>query len=233
MLEKKKILVVDDEIKIVEVVKSYLQKYGGEVYEAYDGKKALEVFEKVNPDLIILDLMLPDMNGEEICKIVRKKSRVPIIMLTAKIDENSVVSGFGIGSDDYVTKPFSPRELVARIFALLRRVEEEAVPLFNVISLNNEDLVVDVLKREVKKSGEKVNLTVTEYGILMALLKYPQKTFTRDELIKLVLGDEFEGYDRAIDSHIKNLRQKIETNPKEPKYVTTVHGIGYKFGGEQ
>lgn len=230
MLEKKKVLVVDDEVKIVEVVRSYFQKYGGEVFEAYNGKQALEVFEKVNPDLIILDLMLPDITGEEICKAIRMKSRVPIIMLTAKVDENSLISGLNMGADDYITKPFSPRELMARIFALLRRVEEEPVPLFNTISLNKEDLIVDVLKREVKKSGENVNLTVTEYGILMALLKYPQKSFTREELIKIVLGEEYDGYDRAIDSHIKNLRQKIETNPKEPQYIVTVHGIGYKLG---
>lgn len=135
MLNTKKILVVDDEDKIVDVIKSYLERDGAEVFEAFRGKEALDIFERVNPDLVILDLMLPDMTGEEICKVIRKKSRVPIIMLTAKIDEKSIVSGLHIGADDYVTKPFSPRELMARIFALLRRVSDEAVPLSDVLSL--------------------------------------------------------------------------------------------------
>ncbi|EFG88395.1 response regulator receiver domain protein [Clostridium carboxidivorans P7] len=151
MLDNKRVLVIDDENKIVDVIRSYLERDGAEVFEAFEGKNALETFERVNPDLIILDLMLPDMTGEEICKAIRKKSRVPIIMLTAKIDEKSVISGLHIGADDYVTKPFSPRELMARIFALLRRVSEEAVPLSDIVSLNNGDLVVDVLKREVRK----------------------------------------------------------------------------------
>lgn len=232
MLEMKKVLVVDDENKIVQVIKSYLEREGAEVFEAFDGKQALESFQKVSPDLIILDLMLPDMTGEDICKIVRMKSRVPIIMLTAKIDENSVLSGFNMGADDYVTKPFSPRELMARIFAIFRRVNEEIVPLSNVLSINNEDLVVDILKKEIKKNGESINLTFTEYKVLMALLKYPQKTFTREEMVSIVLGEEYDGYDRVIDTHVKNLRQKIETNPKEPQYIITVHGIGYRFGGD-
>jgi len=232
MLDTKKVLVIDDENKITDVIKSYLERDGAEVFEAFDGKSALEIFEEVNPDLIILDLMLPDMTGEEICKVIRKKSRVPIIMLTAKIDEKSIISGLHIGADDYVTKPFSPRELMARVFALLRRVSEETVPLTDIVSLKDDDLVIDVLKREVKKKGETVNLTITEYKILMAILKYPQKTFTREELISAVLGEDYGGYDRVIDTHVKNLRQKLETNPKEPEYIITVHGTGYRFGGE-
>ncbi len=232
MLNTKKVLVVDDEDKIVDVIKSYLERDGAEVFVAFQGKEALDIFERVNPELVILDLMLPDMTGEEICKVIRKKSRVPIIMLTAKIDEKSIISGLHIGADDYVTKPFSPRELMARIFALLRRVSEEAVPLSDVVSLNNGDLVVDVLKREVRKNGEVVELTITEYKVLMAFLKYPQKAFTREELISIVLGKDYGGYDRVIDTHIKNLRQKLEINPKEPEYIITVHGIGYRFGGE-
>lgn len=223
---------IDDENKIVDVIRSYLERDGAEVFEAFEGKSALETFERVNPDLIILDLMLPDMTGEEICKAIRKKSRVPIIMLTAKIDEKSLVFGLHIGADDYVTKPFSPRELMARIFALLRRVSEEAVPLSDIVSLNNGDLVVDILKREVRKKGENINLTITEYKVLMALLKYPQKAFTREKLINAVLGEDYDGYDRVIDTHVKNLRQKLETNPKEPEYIITVHGTGYRFGGE-
>ena len=232
MLEEKKVLVVDDENKIVEVVKSYLEREGCKVFEAFDGKEALEIFERVNPDLIVLDLMLPDMTGEDICNIVRKKSRVPIIMLTAKIDEKSIISGLHIGADDYMTKPFSPRELMARIYAIFRRLNEEVVPLSNIISLNDDDLIIDSLKKGIRKNGEEITLTITQYKVLMTLLKYPNKTFTREELISTALGDDYDGYDRVVDTHIKNLRQKIETNPKEPQYIITVHGTGYRFGGE-
>jgi len=232
MLEEKTILVVDDENKIVEVVKSYLEREGCKVFEAFDGKEALEIFERVNPDLIVLDLMLPDMTGEDICNIIRKKSRVPIIMLTAKIDEKSIISGLNIGADDYITKPFSPRELMARIYAIFRRLNEEVVPLSNIISLNDDDLIIDILKKGIRKNGEDITLTITQYKVLMTLLKYPNKTFTREELINTALGDDYDGYDRAVDTHIKNLRQKIETNPKEPQYIITVHGTGYRFGGE-
>jgi DNA-binding response OmpR family regulator len=232
MLEEKTVLVVDDENKIVEVVKSYLEREGCKVFEAFDGKEALEIFERVNPDLIVLDLMLPDMTGEDICNIIRKKSRVPIIMLTAKIDEKSIISGLNIGADDYITKPFSPRELMARIYAIFRRLNEEVVPLSNIISLNDDDLIIDILKKGIRKNGEDITLTITQYKVLMTLLKYPNKTFTREELINTALGDDYDGYDRAVDTHIKNLRQKIETNPKEPQYIITVHGTGYRFGGE-
>lgn len=232
MLEEKTVLVVDDENKIVEVVKSYLEREGCKVFEAFDGKEALEIFERVNPDLIVLDLMLPDMTGEDICNIIRKKSRVPIIMLTAKIDEKSIISGLNIGADDYITKPFSPRELMARIYAIFRRLNEEVVPLSNIISLNDDDLIIDILKKGIRKNGEEITLTITQYKVLMTLLKYPNKTFTREELINTALGDDYDGYDRAVDTHIKNLRQKIETNPKEPQYIITVHGTGYRFGGE-
>ena len=232
MLEEKTVLVVDDENKIVEVVKSYLEREGCKVFEAFNGKEALEIFERVNPDLIVLDLMLPDMTGEDICNIVRKKSRVPIIMLTAKIDEKSIISGLHMGADDYITKPFSPRELMARIYVIFRRLNEEVVPLSNTISFNDDDLIIDILKKDIRKNGENITLTITQYKILMTLLKYPNKTFTREELISTALGDDYDGYDRNVDTHIKNLRQKIENNPKEPQYIITVHGTGYRFGGE-
>lgn len=227
----KKILVVDDEVKIVEVIKSYLEHSGFIVFEAYNGKQALEIFDKSAPSLIILDLMLPDISGEEICKRLRSKSRVPIIMLTAKVEEEDILKGLDIGADDYVTKPFSPRQLVARVQALLRRTAGDPVLFEDRISFNGGDLVIDNLKYEVTKKGSIINITPNEYKILLTLIKYPSKTFTRDELIKMALGEDFFGYDRTIDSHIKNLRQKIETDPKEPKYVLTVHGIGYRFGG--
>lgn len=227
----KKILVADDEFKIVEVVKSYLEREGYEVLEANSGKDALRLSESQNPALIVLDLMLPDLSGEEVCKTIRSKSRVPIIILTAKIEEESILEGFSIGADDYVTKPFSPKQLLARITAVMRRTEEELIPLSNILSFNNDDLNIDVLKHEVKKKGEILTLTATEFKLLMCLIKYPQKAFTRDELVNLVLGDDYDGFDRVIDTHVKNLRQKIETNPKEPQYVITVFGVGYKFGG--
>lgn len=229
----KKILVVDDEQKIVEVVKSYLEHSGYTVFFAYDGKQALKLFSDVSPSLIVLDLMLPDVSGEEIIKRIRKVSRVPVIMLTAKAEEADILKGLDIGADDYVTKPFSPKQLVARVNAVLRRVTDDPAALSSTISFNNNDLVIDDVKHEIRKQGASVNLTPKEYRILLTLIKYPQKTFTRDELINMALGDDFEGFDRTVDTHIKNLRQKIETDPKSPQYLLTVHGIGYKFGGEK
>jgi DNA-binding response OmpR family regulator len=230
--DTKKILLVDDEAKIVEVLKSYLLNDGYAVCEACNGKEALEVFAQNNPHLVVLDLMLPDLPGEEICQIIRKNSRVPIIMLTARSEEEDILKGLDIGADDYIVKPFSPRQLLARIRALLRRTSDDLSLLANIISYHNNDLVIDTIKHEIKKSGTMVNLTPNEYKILITLLKYPHKTFTREELISLAIGDDYEGYDRIIDTHIKNLRQKIETDPKDPRYILTVHGIGYKFGGE-
>ena len=227
-----KILVVDDEEKIVEVVKSYLEASGYKVYAAYSCKEAQEIFDRINPDLLILDLMLPDISGEELCTKLRKKSRIPIIMLTAKIDEVDILKGLEIGADDYITKPFSTKQLVARVKVLLRRSAQEVIPLTDVLTFNENDLVIDSLKHEVKKQGEVANLTPNEYKLLMSMIKYPQKVFTREELITVALGGEFDGFDRTIDSHIKNLRQKIESDTKDPKYILTVHGVGYRFGGE-
>jgi len=228
----KNILVVDDEPKIVEVVKSYLENSGYIVYDAFTGNQALEIFGKVDLSLIVLDLMLPDMTGEEICKTIRRVSKVPIIMLTAKVEEENILNGLGIGADDYVTKPFSPRQLVARVEAILRRTEDVSSPLSKVLSFNNNDLKIDNVNYEVKKNGHSVSLTPNEYKILSTLVKYPKKAFTREELIAMVLGNDFDGYDRVIDTHIKNIRQKIETDAKAPQYILTVHGVGYRFGGE-
>lgn len=231
-LVNKSILVADDEPKIVEVVKSYLENSGFRVYEAGSGKEAVEIFERVRPSLVILDLMMPDLTGEEVCQRLRKVSRVPIIMLTAKVEEDDVVAGLKLGADDYVTKPFSPRELLARVEALLRRTSDEPAPLAEFFSFHNGALSIDHSKREVRKNGKPVNLTPNEFTLLMTLVKFPQKVFTREELVVRALGDDYEGFDRTIDVHIKNLRQKIETDPRVPKYILTVHGIGYKFGGE-
>jgi DNA-binding response OmpR family regulator len=232
LAELPKILVVDDEPKIVEVITSYLENSKYKTLAAYNGKLALELYEKFRPSLVILDLMLPDMMGEEVCQRLRRVSRVPIIMLTAKVEEDDLLNGLHLGADDYITKPFSPRELLARVEALLRRTQGEATPLANFISFNGEDLVIDALKHEVRKKGKVVNLTPNEYKILMSLIKFPQKAFTREELLALAWGDDYEGFDHTIDTHIKNLRQKIETDSKTPKYILTVHGIGYRFGGE-
>lgn len=228
----KKILIIEDEAKIAEVIASYLKREGFEVYICSHGGEVLDTFETINPAVIILDLMLPGITGEEICQRIRRVSRVPIIMLTAKVDEESILNGFNIGADDYVTKPFSPRQLVARVMALLRRSEEDVRLLSNIYSFNDGDLIVDDLKHEVKKGGEIINLTHSEYKILVSMIQYPKKAFSREELVCRALGDDYEGIDRVIDTHVKNLRQKIESNPKEPKYILTVHGIGYKFGGE-
>lgn len=228
-----RILVVDDEEKIVEVVKSYLEHEGYEVFTAYNGKEALDMFQKVSPSLVVLDLMLPDITGEDVCKILRKKSRVPIMMVTAKVDEESILQGLAFGADDYITKPFSLKQFAARVGTLLRRTADEMVPLSNEISFYNNDFMINFLKREVKKKGTIVNLTPTEYRILLSLIKHPNKTFTREELICSVFDEKFESYDRTIDTHVKNLRQKVETDPKNPDYILTVHGIGYKFGGDK
>ncbi len=223
----KKILVIDDEQKIVDVVKSYLEHSGYEVYTAINGNQAMAVFERIDPALIILDLMLPDISGEDICKNIRKKSGVPIIMLTAKVDEEYILKGLEIGADDYILKPFSPRQLVARVAAVLRRASETPAAAASVIELG--DIVIDDMKHEVKKKEEIINLTPNEYKILYTMLKYPNKTFTREELITMALGDDFEGFDRTVDTHIKNLRQKIEDDHKAPRYLQTVHGVGYRL----
>ncbi|MFZ7131386.1 MAG: winged helix-turn-helix domain-containing protein [Eubacteriales bacterium] len=228
----KKILIIEDEIKIIEVVESYLVNSGFDVYTASNGKEGLSLFYKINPVLLILDLMLPDMSGEEICMVVRKISSVPIMMLTAKSNESDILNGLEIGADDYILKPFSPRQLVARVKTLLRRVGDEIVPLSNLFVFHVGDVFIDTVKHEVKKYENIVNLTPYEYKILLALVKYPHKVFTRNELIEILLGDDYEGFDRTIDSHVKNLRKKIEENPRNPEYIKTIHGIGYKLGGE-
>ncbi len=231
MVRENTILIVDDEVKITEVIKSYLENSGYLTACAYDGKNAMSLFEKCSPVLIILDLMLPDMTGEDICREIRKKSRVPIIMLTAKVEDADIINGLGIGADDYLTKPFSPKQLVARVEAVLRRVSSEAIPLTNEFSFHDGDLVIDGLRHEIRKNGQFVALTPNEYKILVTMSKYPSKVFTREELIELALGDDYDGFDRVIDTHIKNIRQKLGDDGRTPRYILTVHGTGYRFGG--
>lgn len=231
-LADKKILVVDDEVKIIDVIKSYLESKGFLVLSAENGKQAIELFNKETVSLVILDLMLPEMSGEEVCRLLRSKSKVPIIMLTAKAGEIDMLQGFGIGADDYITKPFSLKTLYARVEAVLRRVGEDYAPLQKLNTFCKDDLIIDFESRIVKKQQKTVNLTPNEYSVLTTLMKYPNKVFTRDELINAAFGSEFDGFDRTIDSHIKNIRQKIEDNPKKPIHIKTVHGVGYKFGGK-
>lgn len=227
MDQRKTVLVVDDEVKIVEIITAYLEKSGYQTVCAYDGPGALKLFEMLAPVLVILDLMLPGLSGEEVCKAIRRKSRVPIIMLTAKTAEESILEGLNIGADDYVVKPFSPRQLMARVEAILRRVTLEAIPLSNELVFHDGDLVIDGVRHEVRKNGSPIALTATEFNILLTLAKYPTKTFTREELIALAYSDSYEGFDRVIDTHVKNIRQKIDG-----KYIKTVHGVGYAFVGE-
>lgn len=233
MVTEKNVLVVDDEVMIRESVTAYITKQGYHVFTAGDGREALEIFQKNPIMFVILDLMLPGMSGEEICQVIRKQSRVPIIMLTAKTKEDDVLNGLNIGADDYMTKPFSVKQLYARMEAILRRTASDLKPLAEKFSWNDNDLQIDFEHNEVRKQDELLSLTPSEWKILSALIKHPKKVFSRDNLIDLVFGSDFEGYDRVIDTHIKNLRKKVETDPKSPVYVKTVHGMGYKFGGEE
>jgi len=224
---------VDDEPKILNVVSAYLEKEGYQVFTASNGKEALELAERKSPDLIILDLRLPDIAGEEVCQRIRQKRDTPILMLTAKVEEEDKIRGLAIGADDYLTKPFSPRELVARVKAILRRVKVEREPQRDIISFDNGRLRIDISKHEVLMNGKPLSLTPNEFRLLIALARYPGRVYTRSELINKVQGYEYEGYDRTIDAHVKNLRQKIEEDPKNPRYILTVFGVGYKFGGEE
>ncbi|MDR1603472.1 MAG: response regulator transcription factor [Gracilibacteraceae bacterium] len=231
MSKSKNVLLVDDEPKILEVLHALFASKGFRVFQAETGRKALTIFGEQNIALVVLDLMLPDITGEEVCAAIRRTSRAPVIMLTAKAEEDDLIKGFGQGADDYVTKPFSLKELYVRAEALLRRSGGDLVPLSVRNSFKGGDLTVDFEKNIFQKAGNAVSLTPNEARILSALIKYPGKVFTREELIAIALPDKFDGYDRAIDSHIKNLRQKIEDSPKSPVYVMTVHGVGYRFGG--
>ncbi|MEG0297459.1 MAG: response regulator transcription factor [Clostridium sp.] len=227
-----KILIVDDEFKILEVLKAYLEKEGYEVITALNGIEALEKYKNEYPDLILLDLMLPDICGEDICKRIREESNVPIIMITAKVEDGNVINGLDMGADDYISKPFNVKQVVARVKALLRRTYIAKANNDNILVFDNGKLKIDEEKREVIVRGKEIILTTTEFCILQVLAKNPKRLFTRDELIAKTLGDENDSYDRVIDSHIKNLRQKIEENTKKPEFIITVYGMGYKFEGK-
>ncbi len=225
-----RVLIIDDEESIHDVVRAYLEREGFIVYSATTGADGLATALAKRPNLVILDLMLPDIPGEELCRQLRERSDVAIIMLTAKSAEEQRIAGLGFGADDYVVKPFSPRELVARIKAVIRRSAGAEMPLVEVRQFDGGRLVIDSLQHEVRVNDEPVSLTPTEYKLLTAIAQYPGRAYSRIELVNRVQGHEFEGYERTIDAHVKNLRRKIEPDPSAPSYVLTVPGVGYRLG---
>ncbi len=227
------ILVVEDDRKIANVVKVYLEGAGYRVVRAEKGRDAVEAALKERPLAVVLDLMLPDMSGEEVCQELKEMGDFPIIMLTSKYSEEERIAGFALGADDYVVKPFSPRELVARVKAVLRRTEKAELARLKPLSFNGGHLVIDGQSYEVRLRGEKVRLTSTELKVLYTIASNPGKVYTREELVDKALGYQFEGYDRSIDAHIKNIRRKIEPDPRDPVFITTVYGVGYRFSGKR
>jgi len=224
-----KILVVDDDKKIVELVTLYLKKDGYHVLTAYDGQQAIELARRKQPDLVVLDLMLPQVDGMDVCRILRAESPLPIIMLTGRSTDDDKLAGLDLGADDYVTKPFNPRELLARIRAVLRRTsgKDESGPS----EVRFGDMVMDFVRHEVRANEQVVNLTPTEFRLLETLVKEPGRAFSRLDLLEQAFGYDYEGLERTIDVHIMNLRKKIEPEPGHPRYVVTVPGLGYRFEG--
>ena len=226
----KKVLVVDDDVKTVELVKLYLKRDGYKVLTAYDGVEALRLAREARPDLIVLDLMLPDIDGLEVCRSLRSESDVPIIMLTARTTDENKLTGLELGADDYVTKPFSPRELAARVRAVLRRLPGERGPA----EIKRGELTVNFAKHKAFLAGKALNLSPTEFKLLGILAREPGMVFSRAQLIDEALGYDFVGFDRTVDVHILNLRRKLEPDPNHPEYIKTVYGVGYSFlEGEQ
>ena len=219
-----RVLVVDDEPQIVGLLRSYLERDGFDVDEAADGEAALEATRRGRPDLVLLDLMLPRLNGREVCRRIRDMGQTPIIMLTARDEETDKLVGLELGADDYITKPFSPREVVARVRAVLRRVTRGTPEVIRV-----GDLVIDLRAHEVSLQERRIDLTPTEFRLLEIMAGHPNQVFTRMQLIDRIQGHAFEGYERTVDAHIKNLRGKVEPDPRNPRYILTVYGVGYKF----
>jgi DNA-binding response OmpR family regulator len=221
------LLVVDDEPKIVDIVRAYLAREGYRVLVAYEGREALALARRERPDLIVLDLMLPELSGWDVCRTLRAETTVPIIMLSAREDTTDKIVGLELGADDYVAKPFDPKELVARVRAVLRRT---SAPTAASTLLRHADLEIDLERHEVRRAAQQVALTPTEFALLQALAERPGRVWTRLQLLDRLQGTAFDGYERAVDSHVKNLRQKLEPNPRQPRYVLTVFGVGYKLG---
>ena len=229
-MDKQTILIVEDEVKLVEILKANFEHQGYHVLSVQDGLSAYDIIINHNDiSLVLLDLMIPKLSGEELCQSVRKFSRVPIIMLTARSSEENIVDGLKLGADDYLTKPFSLKELNARVETVLRRSDTSVLPLYQTMKFD-DNLEIDLNKKSVMKNKNLIHLTPNEFNILSVLIHHPQRVFTREELVEYALGSDFDGYDRTIDTHIKNIRLKIEDNPKEPKYIHTVFGLGYRFG---
>lgn len=224
----KKILIVDDEDKIRDLINKYLVNEGFEVIEAADGHQALELVAAEKPDLIVLDWLLPGISGLEVCRQVRQKSNIPVIMLTAKTEEIDKLLGLELGADDYITKPFSLRELTARIRVVLRRVDPGGETKTNSIKVDGLEINLD--RHEVWSNGKNISLTPTEFKMLNVLFSNPGRVYSRLQLLDAVFGYAYEGYERSIDTHISNLRKKIETDPANPRYILTVYGMGYRFG---
>jgi DNA-binding response OmpR family regulator len=222
----KKIFVVDDEPQITKVLKIYLEKAGYVVITESDGKNVLAVFQQEKPDFIILDLNLPNVDGLEICKAIRHDSNIPILMLTARVEETDRLIGLELGADDYVIKPFSPREVVARVRTIFRRTNAEPDKV-DIIQVGK--LVIDLEKHTINLENETIDLTPTEFEILVTLARQPRRVFSRLQIMEQAQGNAFEGYERTIDAHIKNIRLKLEPNPKKPIYILTVFGVGYKL----
>jgi DNA-binding response OmpR family regulator len=225
------VLVVEDDRAINSTLCEYLEKNGFRTLSAFEGKEALEIFNNAHPDLVILDLMLPEIDGVEVCRRIRKSSDTPILMLTALSDETDKLVGLEIGADDYITKPFSPREVVARIKAIMRRVRASEKPAAEATQITTGDLVIDREGCTVKLKGNPVILTATEYRIIEVLARHPGKVLSRSQLAELAYGNAFEGYDRTIDAHIKNIRQKFSPFAPDHDYILTSRGLGYKFDG--
>jgi DNA-binding response OmpR family regulator len=225
-----RILVVEDERELREAVGEYLVRLGYSVETTGDGVSALSSFDRHQPALVLLDLMLPMLSGEEVCRSIRARSRVPVVMMTAKAAEEDMLSGLDLGADDYLVKPFSLKVLAARVAAVLRRSAPDTA-VAERLFFDEGRLVVDPERHEARKDGRTIPLTRIEMAILFTLSSHPTKVFTREELIAQAMGDDFEGFDRTVDSHIKNLRLKIEDEPRVPRYIATVHGVGYRFEG--
>ncbi|MGX6977950.1 response regulator transcription factor [Vagococcus elongatus] len=222
-----KILIVEDEQNILDIIVAYLEKQNFEVVTAKDGLEALEQFEQTAPHLLVLDLMLPKLDGISVAKKIRQHSDTPIIMLTAKSSEDDILLGLDLGADDYMTKPFSPKELVARIKTVLKRCYPETN---DTLHFPKSGLIIDQQSRKVTLQDIPISLTATEFDLLVTFAAHPTLVFSREQLIDHIFGPDFEGYERAIDSHIKNLRHKLGDKPKSPHFIATVHGVGYRFG---
>ena len=229
----KPVLLIEDDKKIARVVKVYLEGAGYRVLHVEKGRDAIELASKETPLVVILDLMLPDISGEEVCHELKEMGDYPVIMLTSKSSEDERVAGFALGADDYVVKPFSPRELVYRVKAVLKRAQKGDLGASAPMSFNNGTLMIDGQSYTVKKEERLLDLTPTEFKVLYALASYPGRVFTREELVEKALGYQFEGYERSIDAHIKNVRRKIEDDPKNPSLILTIYGVGYRFSGKK